>query len=45
MVKRELRSHYNVSNKLFSVMSLAYPDCFPVPNTVSVYYRDLEKNR
>lgn len=28
----------------FFVMDLDYLDCFPVPNTVSVYYRDLEKN-
>lgn len=34
---------YNVSNKVF-VMNLDYLECFPVPNTVSVYYRDLGKN-
>lgn len=36
---------FSFSNKgFFFCNELGYLDCFPVPNPISVYYRDLERN-
>lgn len=42
-VQPTLRKHSILAIRVFSCNELDYLDCFPVPNTVSDYYRDLEK--